>query len=76
MAKKGSRRGGKRTSITVSIDLTALEKLYKRRYEVTLDGGDTKGGSVKIKDGDTKGGLQIRDGDTKGGPIRKRRRKR
>jgi hypothetical protein len=49
----------------LSIDLNALEKLYRRRYEVRLD-GDTKGGlSVRMRDGDTKGGL--RDGDTKGG---------
>jgi hypothetical protein len=72
VAKKSRTRRGsskKRTSITVSIDLGALEKLYKRRYEVSLD-GDTKGGSVKAMDGDTKGGLRIRDGDTKGGPRR------
>jgi hypothetical protein len=51
------------------IDLSALEKLYKKRYEVSLD-GDTKAGFVKALDGDTKGGLRIRDGDTKGGPKR------
>jgi hypothetical protein len=78
---KRSKPSRKRRSVSISIDLSALEKLYKRRYEVSLDGGDTKAGSVKIHDGDTKGGLQIRDGDTKGGgrlpkrPSRKVRRK-
>jgi hypothetical protein len=62
------KRGKK--SITISIDLNALDKLYKRRYEVVLDGGDTKGGKVSIRDGDTKGGVTIRDGDTKGGRER------
>ena len=50
--------------LNLSIDLNALEKLYQRRYDVTLD-GDTKGGlSVRMRDGDTKRG--VRDGDTKG----------
>jgi hypothetical protein len=53
--------------LNISIDLNALDKLYKKRYEVILDGGDTKGGSVRIREGDTKGAhLLIRDGDTKG----------
>jgi hypothetical protein len=71
VAKKSrTRRGAKRpASVTVSIDLSALEKLYKKRYEVSLD-GDTKAGFVRALDGDTKGGLRIRDGDTKGGPRR------
>ncbi len=59
-----SQRGG----LNLSIDLNALQKLYQRRYNVTLD-GDTKGGlGVQVRDGDTKGGLNIsfRDGDTKG----------
>jgi hypothetical protein len=73
MAKKSRTRGGKgpakrRSSVTISIDLNALEKLYKRRYEVSLD-GDTKGDVVRAMDGDTKGGLRIR-GETKGGPRR------
>jgi len=60
-------------SITISIDLDALDKLYKKRYVVVLDGGDTKGGKVSIRDGDTKRGLVIRDGgDTKGAPSRKK----
>ena len=72
MAKKsrtGSGKGSakKRSSVTISIDLGALEKLYKRRYDVSLD-GDSKGDSVRVRDGDTKGGLRIRDGDTKRGP--------
>ena len=60
--RKTSARRGKKRSITISIDLSALDKLYKKRYEVSLDGGDTKGGSVKIHDGDTKGGVRIHDG--------------
>lgn len=82
MAKKArTRRGGARKtkSVTVSIDLGALEKLYRRRYEISLDGGDTKAGSVRLLAGDTKGGLRIRDGDTKGSirrPSKKRAPKR
>ncbi|AOJ85217.1 hypothetical protein WS87_00190 (plasmid) [Burkholderia sp. MSMB0856] len=53
-AKRGKR------ALTISIDLDALEELYKRRYEITLDGGDTKGGSIRRADGDTKGGIIIR----------------
>ena len=68
-AKRVAVKQGKK-SITISIDLAALDKLYKRRYEVVLDGGDTKGGKVNVRDGDTKGGITIRDGDTKGGPER------
>lgn len=71
MAKK-ARKGSsakKRGSITISIDLTALEKLYKRRYDISLDGGgDTKAGSVKIIKGG--GAIRIRDGDTKGGAVK------
>ena len=65
--KKGSRKPSPKTprgGLNLSIDLNALEKLYRRRYDVTLD-GDTKGGlGVRVRDGDTKGGY--RDGDTKG----------
>ncbi|WP_185734608.1 hypothetical protein [Burkholderia sp. Bp9031] len=53
-----AKRGKK--ALTISIDLDALEQLYKRRYEITLDGGDTKGGSIRRADGDTKGGIIIR----------------
>ncbi len=55
------------TALTISIDLGALDKLYKKRYVVALD-GDTKG--AVVLDGDTKGGVVIRDGDTKGAPSR------
>ena len=68
-ARKSSSRGGK--SLHLSIDLGALDKLYKRRYDLALDGGDTKGGSINVRlDGDTKGGsisILDGDGDTKGG---------
>jgi hypothetical protein len=77
VAKGRKTRGrGIKRSITISIDLGALDKLYRKRYEVSLD-GDTKGGSVKIRDGDTKRGMQIRDGDTRGGrrPVKRRRAK-
>ena len=66
--RKASGRRARRRSITISIDLNALDKLYRNRYEVSLD-GDTKAGWVKFHDGDTKGGVQIRDGDTKGGRV-------
>ncbi|SEU45949.1 hypothetical protein SAMN03159335_07443 [Burkholderia cepacia] len=56
--KPAAKRGKK--ALTISIDLDALEQLYKRRYEITLDGGDTKGGSIRRADGDTKGGIIIR----------------
>ncbi|WP_342310476.1 hypothetical protein [Burkholderia pyrrocinia] len=57
--KPAAKRGKK--ALTISIDLEALEQLYKRRYEITLDGGDTKGGSIRrAADGDTKGGIIIR----------------
>lgn len=57
----------KQKQFVISVDLSALDKLYRNRYVISLDGGDTKGGSVRIRDGDTKGGILIRDGDTKGG---------
>ncbi|RQR34434.1 hypothetical protein DIE23_12495 [Burkholderia sp. Bp9143] len=56
-----AKRGKK--ALTISIDLDALEQLYKRRYEITLDGGDTKGGSIRRADGDTTGGIIIRPGE-------------
>jgi hypothetical protein len=58
-------------SLSLSIDLNALDKLYKKRYQVSLDGGDTKGDIRVFLDGDTKGGGSIRilDGDTKGGGV-------
>ena len=70
---KGSRRK-RAKSLTISIDLATLDKLYKKRYVVTLDGGDTKVGTVRDGDGgDTKSGVLIRDGDTKkGGPVRRK----
>lgn len=64
--RKASGRRGRRRSITISIDLSALDKLYRRRYDVSLD-GDTKGDLVRVLDGDTKGGMRVRDGDTNGG---------
>jgi hypothetical protein len=67
--KKPKARGKAGKAFTISIDLSALEKLYKNRYVVTLDGGGTKGGSVKIRDGDTKGGLTIMP------PVRKAAKK-
>lgn len=57
-AKPAAKRGKK--ALTISIDLDALEQLYKQRYEITLDGGDTKGGSIRRAEGDTKGGIIIR----------------
>jgi hypothetical protein len=72
-AKRGRRKTAKPESVTVSIDLTALDKLYRNRYEVSLDGGDTKGGTVVVTDGDTKKGVRIRDGDTKGAPVRRQK---
>lgn len=63
--KKGSgaknvKTGKKQKTFSISIDLDALSKLYKKRYIVSLGDGDTKGGSVAIRDGDTKGGVTIR----------------
>jgi hypothetical protein len=55
-AKTPAKSPKKGRSFSISIDLSALDKLYKNRYVITLDGGDTKGGSVKMRDGDTKGG--------------------
>ena len=73
MAKKGASKGkssSKNTkSLRLSIDLGALEKLYKKRYDLSLD-GDTKGAINVQLDGDTKGGaisILDGDGDTKGG---------
>jgi hypothetical protein len=72
----------KKGVVALTIDIGALEKLYKGRYSVRLDGGDTKSG-ILIRDGDTKGGVLISSGssagpgvviqdggggDTKGGP--------
>lgn len=76
VSKRASAMSSKK-SIAISIDLDALDKLYKKRYVVVLDGGDTKGGKVSIRDGDTKGGIDIRDGsgDTKGGPANLPKRK-
>ena len=70
MAKKSTRRTKRPRLINISIDLDALDQLYRSRYEVFLDGGDTKGGYLRrLRDGDTKGGVRFmraRDGDTKG----------
>jgi hypothetical protein len=75
MAKKRSVRKGTATkkpkTISLSIDLSALDKLYRKRYEVALD-GDTKGSVRVVLDGDTKGGsvrILDGDGDTKGGAL-------
>ncbi len=59
-AKRPAKKAAKAKTFALSIDLGALERLYKNRYVITLDGGDTKGGTVRIRDGDTKGGLTIR----------------
>ncbi|TXH66696.1 MAG: hypothetical protein E6Q88_11515 [Lysobacteraceae bacterium] len=59
-AKTSTRAAAKSKTFALSIDLGALDRLYKNRYVITLDGGDTKGGSVRLRDGDTKGGLTIR----------------
>jgi hypothetical protein len=70
-AKPAAKRGKK--PLTISIDLDALDQLYKRRYEITLDGGDTKGGSVRRADGDTKGGIIIRPAVKRAKPAAKKR---
>jgi hypothetical protein len=71
MAKKRSSTSGRKPkALSLSIDLSALDKLYKKRYQVSLDGGDTKGDVRIFLDGDTKGGsIRILDGDTKGGAV-------
>jgi hypothetical protein len=67
MAKKRRSKSRSRPkSISLSIDLNALDKLYKKRYQVSLDGGDTKGDIALVLD---RGAIRIfdGDGDTKGG---------
>ena len=66
-AKKAAPKPASR-NLNISIDLDALDKLYRQRYVVVLDGGDTKGGGPEIRrsDGDTKGGLEILD---RGRPV-------